>query len=453
MLTHYYSWDDIAFMDTSDELFRGGIWQKATVVPKPENIPDEDAEDEAEADGDRLETLADTLKAKDIRTMSMPVQPSSDNVIKPRGGKRESVHPLAEMGTAVSSGLDRTTRAEPPRMMRSTSFAAAADPMVTVNHADGDYTKDSALPGKSDEASAILRDLSSKSAAASPSESLQGSPPNELATTASSISGSPHVSPNISRESLGAGHARQKSDGSSARSAVQSSYPASPASGTFGSKAPSVNEDAKSTKSFGSAARSLTAADRKQALASVNAAAVAAQKWGWGVINRNKQKEAEASNREKTLNTPMGRGRPLPPPGTPLPPPERSLASSVPFALPKRKPVPPPLLPKRSEVSNDLHSTVSVQSPPKPPLPERRKRQSSFQGHDEHEDEVLVVEAPLESPISPVPLEHQDDFFGHGEEAESSMGAWESSIPDEEPEASGSVTSEANEKETPVREH
>ena len=109
----------------------------------------------------------------------------------------------------------------------------------------------------------------------------------------------------------------------------------------------------------------------------------------------------------------MGRGRPLPPPGMPLPPPERPKTNS--FLVPKRKAVPPPLLPKRPDAKGP-NEFPSAKSSPKPPLPDRRKRQSPSQPVDEEENEVLVVEAPTESaPTSPAPDEHHDDFFGHGE--------------------------------------
>ena len=435
-----YSWDDVPWVDTSGESFRGGIWKKETVVAKPEDIPEEDAEDEAEAGGEGTDTSIDIVKNKEARTMSTPALPSSGNGVKARTGKKGSINSLSEIGNGSSSGLDRPSRAEAPRVMRSTSFATVADPMVSTSHADGDYVRRDSDPlRKRDEASTILKDLSSKSAVASPSGSPYGSPPNEPSITSSSKDGSFAISPEASRESLHANDARPRSAASSLQSPSQTSFPQSPSSSTLDTEAQSVKQDTKSIKGFGSAARSLTATDRKQALASINAATAAAQKWGWGVINRNKQKEAEATSKAKTLASPMGRGHPLPPPGIPLPPPERSIASSLPFTIPKRKPVPPPLLPKRPDPSAHGNGE-DIQSSPRPALPERRNRQSSFKGQDDQADEVLVVEAPQEStPTSPAPDEHRDDFFGHGEE-ETSMGAWESSLlpePDTEPAQAG----------------
>jgi hypothetical protein len=415
MLTKCCSWDDVAFLDTSNETFRGGIWKKEAVVANIVNIPDEDAEDEAEAGGEGTENSIEALKTKEMRAMSTPALVSSGDGVKHRAAKKGSIKSLADIG--LSSAFEKPVRPDPPRAMRSTSFAAAADPMLTANHADGDYVKSDHDPlRKHDEASAILKDLSSKSISASPSESPQGSPPHESPMSSVPNNHSTAISANASRESLDATHTPHRSSIASIQSLNQNSGSGTPTSANFDSQTPSLNEEPKHPKTFASTARSLTNTDRKQALAAVNAATAAAQKWGWGVLNRNKQKEAEAANRERVLETPMGRGRPLPPPGTPLPPPERSPMKTNPFTVPKRRPVPPPLLPKRPDPSiNGQGGDVSHPSP-KPALPERRNRQSSFQGDDEHRDEVLIVEAPIEStPTSPAVDEHHDDFFGHGE--------------------------------------
>lgn len=415
MLTKAYSWDDVAFLDTSKEPFRGGIWKKEAAVAKPEHIPDEDAEDEAEAGEERTENPIEALKTKETRIMSTPALVSSENGVKARAAKKGSIKSLGDIG--LSSSFEKPARPDPPRAIRSTSFAAAANPMVTANHADGDYGRGDHDPARRrDEVSAILKDLSSKSMTASPSESPQGSPPREISISLPSTDHSTGISAKTSSESLHATQTLQRSSLSSTQSLNQSSGPGTPTSANFDSQPTSLAEEPKKPKTLASAARSLTSTDRKQALAAVNAATAAAQKWGWGVLNRNKQKETEAANRERALETPMGRGRPLPPPGIPLPPPERSPMKTNPFAVPKRRPVPPPMLPKRPDTNVNGQDSDSGRPSPKPPLPERRNRQSSFQGDDEHGDEVLVVEAPVESaPTSPAVDEHHDDFFGHGE--------------------------------------
>jgi hypothetical protein len=448
MLTKSSSWDDVAFLDTSKEPFRGGIWKKEAVVAKPVNIPDEDAEDEAEAGGEGTENSLEALKIKETRTMSTPTLAPLQNVVKPRGAKKGSIKSLADIG--LSSGFEKPIRPDPPRAIRSTSFAAAVDPMVTADHADGDYVRSDQDPlRKRDEASVILKDLSSKSVTASPSGSPQGSPRHESSISLASNDHSTGISANASSESLHANPMPQRSSIASIQSLNQSSGPGTPTSANFDSQPPSQNEEPKHPRTLASAARSLTSTDRKQALASINAATAAAQKWGWGVLNRNKQKEAEAANRERAPETPMGRGRPLPPPGIPLPPPERSPMKTNPFAVPKRRPVPPPQLPKRPDTTiNEPSNDISYQSP-KPALPERRNRQSSFQGDDEHRDEVLVVEAPVESaPTSPAVDEHHDDFFGHGE-PESHSGVTED-LADHEVERAPALSTEGATNENQV---
>lgn len=446
MLTKSSSWDDVAFLDTSKETFRGGIWKKEAVVAKPVNIPDEDAEDEAEADGEGTENSLEALKIKETRTMSTPALVSSQNVVKPRAAKKSTIKSLADIG--LSSGFEKPIRPDPSRAIRSTSFAAVVDPMVTADHADGDYVRSDQDPlRKHDEASVILKDLSSKSV--SPSGSPQGSPRHGSSISLASNDHSTGISANASSESLHANPMPQRSSIASIQSLNQGSGPGTPTSANFDSKPPSLNEEPKHPKTLASAARSLTNTDRKQALASINAATAAAQKWGWGVLNRNKQKEAEAANRERAPETPMGGGRPLPPPGIPLPPPERSPMTTNPFAVPKRRPLPPPQLPKRPDTTiNEQSSDISHLSP-KPALPERRNRQSSFQGNDEHKDEVLVVEAPVESaPTSPVVDEHHDDFFGHGE-PESHSGVTED-LADQEVERAPVLSTESATNENQV---
>lgn len=101
----------------------------------------------------------------------------------------------------------------------------------------------------------------------------------------------------------------------------------------------------------------------------------------------------EISRPAGTPDEPIGRGHPLPPPGTPLPRPDKFGIKSNP--IPRRKPVPPPL-PGRSK--GDAKRPV-----PKPPLP-KRKPPARPEGDESSPDELLVVEAPYDStPNSPAP--------------------------------------------------
>jgi hypothetical protein len=428
-------WDDVPFFDTRPQKYRGGIWKREAQDTTTEIPDDEEPEDVAEADSSGTPTPA--MLAKDERVMSMPVLGDNNGIGTAKAAKK-SLASLNDMwGKKKSEPVDRPD-ASTPRLLRSTSFANAADPTITTNHADAN------TPARGSEASThresvatILKDISARSSSSnqSGSDSPAGSPPAESAMamamamkgrSSSNASGASDDGDQVSRLSR-----RSSSLPHTPKNASRTSLPPSDTpEAKDGSRPPTAEAEKEPPKKFSFSAKSLTSGDRKQALASVNAAAAAAQKWGWGVLARNKQREAqaaaakaaeEASNGASSVREPMGRGRPLPPPGIPLPPPERPKTGS--FLASKRKPVPPPMLPKRPETEG---SSTPAKSSPKPPLPERRKRQSSMHHHHpDDENEVLVVEAPIESaPSSPVDHdepqyydgEDRDDFFGHGEE-------------------------------------
>lgn len=153
-------------------------------------------------------------------------------------------------------------------------------------------------------------------------------------------------------------------------------------------------------------------------LAAVSNAALQAKQWGLNAFQRSRDKSDQNhssvedhsiyrphfNNHGVDLTQPMGRGRPLPPPGTPLPPPERlPRKSSNSISMPKRKNLPPPLLPERrvperhAEERPDTHAKRAV---PAPPLPKRRVLDG--ERDNPAEENVFVVEAPLDSePTSP----------------------------------------------------
>jgi hypothetical protein len=404
-------WDDIPFLDTSGELFRGGVWKRDIKPAQPVEIEEEMPEDEAEAGESHADASMDLLKTGDGRTMSeshLPLSPGAG--LKSRAGK--STMTPDDLGHASTSALDKAHRPEPPRVLRSSSFASAADPMVSPNHADADGSKRLSDPAKrKDAAQAMLKELSSKSIAASPAESPAGSPPDEAATAAA-LKAMSKPSSKDSDESLSTLSRRQASEASSIQTNSQSSILTSPTPGSADSKTPSLNEEPTRTSTLGSIRSLASPAEKRQGI-NLSSATAAAKNWGWGVLARNQQREKEAMAHHSKLGTPdlpMGRGRPLPPPGTPLPHPERSLLSALPLS--KRKAIPQPTPPDR------VNSAASWKSTPKPPHAERRKRQSSAQ-HDDQPDEVLVVEAPVDSdPGTPVADEHHDEFFGHSEDAD-----------------------------------
>ena len=418
-------WDDVPFFDTRHQKYRGGIWKRDTEATTTE-IPDEEPEDAAEADSSGPPTPAELLK--DEKMMSMPSLADTNNLGKANAAKRSMASLNDIWGKRKAEPVERPDTST-PRLLRSTSFANAADPTITANHADANtptrHSGGSALNQES--VATMLKDISARTGSSNPSnsDSPAGTPPAESAMatamrgrTSSNTSG---LSEDGERDR--GGRRRSSSPTRTLTEASQGSLQSSDMASDLSSSRPvSAQGEKRPPNNFASAAKSLTSGDRKQALASVNAAAAAAQKWGWGVLARNKQREAQvaatkaaegSANGSSSPREPMGRGRPLPPPGMPLPPPEKLKTNS--FLAPKRRPVPPPMLPKRPDAAGQEESG-SARPSPKPPLPDRRKRQSTNQTLDEDECEVLVVEAPLDSaPTSPLREEHHDEFFGHGE--------------------------------------
>lgn len=414
-------WDDIPFLDTSGEKFRGGVWKREKVdtsVEIKDDVPQDHAE--AAAADDSTEGI-EAMKVVD-RNFSMPALSGNDKVSrKPIDSK--SVVSLPTTDVTQTEG-DKTPPARPPRALRAMSFANAADPAVTANNVDsGSARAEADGTPKRDSAREILKDLSARSG--SPSEFPEGSPPVESAMVGAMKARSDSVA---SKASVG-------SKPPSARTSMTdlkrspSLQPQSSQSGTPSRpKQSSISEDQKPGKGLGQPARSLTSADKKQALATATAAA---QKWsslGWGVLARNKQKEGQTFDQPPLTPTsngkpsePMGRGQPFPPPGQPLPGPRKqnTIIPNIPFMVPRK-----PVLPKRPDppAISDSTSTSKSTSPKPPPLPDRRRRKSTMNRADSgsHGDDLLVIEAPtVSAPNSPEAERfnnaNQDDFFGHGE--------------------------------------
>ena len=407
-------WDDTPFTLTSEERFRGGIWQQEATSETTTEIRSEDPEDEADATVDPTHSTNSMLPLDD-RSMSTPALNESGSM-RARGSKR-STPPLAET-FATTTSSEKAPTADTPRLMRSSSFATVTDPQLSANTVQALNS-----PHKNDNASSVLKDLSARSSPGTPYESPAGTPTREASLAAAMQGRSIGLPTQGSSESLRGAHARQSS-GSTFSLGTPEDDLERPASSDSTGISESLQSDLPARKKgFLSAAKAMnTAEGKQQAIASISAASVAAQKWGWGVLQKKRQREAQEVQNAQLLasaptpepsSAPMGRGRPLPPPGIPLPPPERS-NTLLNFNVAKRKPVPPPLLPKRPEAGNGNGLAKS----PKPPLPERRRRQSAMLSEeDPGDEEILIVEAPTESaPASPV--EERDETLSSHETAD-----------------------------------
>ena len=121
----------------------------------------------------------------------------------------------------------------------------------------------------------------------------------------------------------------------------------------------------------------------------------------------------------------MGRGRPLPPPGTPLPPPERP-SKFVPIAVPKRKPVNPLSWTQQQRDSGHESKEILTQVPASP-ASLRSVRSGDKPSDDNTSDSLLVVAAPAgdsepTTPSSEQELPHQPPWAENPEERDMTQG-------------------------------
>jgi len=436
-------WEDLPFTLTEHQQFRGGIWKKDAQFPQSTEIKDEEAQDVAEAASPGLNNPK--LVGLDERSMSTPVLVDSSNPLS--AAARKSATSLRDVARSRdgSKTPDRSVRQQAPRILRAPSFASTVNPTLSPDHAPAESAPmDTQATSKRD---SMLKDISARSLGTSPETDwedphfLDGDR-NRANSTASIISSS---SGKISRR-----------DTAESESTLIGSVVSGNTDESHDSKHTFVNGEGKT--GIAAAAKNFATSDRQDKIASINAAREAAQKWGWGVLARKPKHEAGAGtsidhdNRHDT-SQPMGRGQPLPPPGTPLPGPAKP---SI-FALPKKRPVPPPPTPPREgsytqsstprsvsppkappplphRASSSQVTTPNSEMPPKvpPPLPSRKRRESHIQDTEGQDDELLVVAAPHDSvPTSPAPTEdeHHDEFFGHGEDGPGTQ----LEVPKEEP--------------------
>lgn len=130
-------WDDSPFMDTTHQRYRGGIWAKSTdtTTQLHTDVPNEVIEDEAEVGSTAIDlTPIPSPKGTDDRSMSLPsvADPLEPGLQKRKGAAKPTATPAEGKGDA---NLADTTK-KAPKLIRTRSFASAADPLVSMNHAN-----------------------------------------------------------------------------------------------------------------------------------------------------------------------------------------------------------------------------------------------------------------------------------------------------------------------------
>lgn len=419
-------WDDSPFTDTVSQPYRGGIWAKPTdsQIPTHTNVPDDIIEDDAEADAIAL-APASSPKLNEDRTMSLPVLSDiADQAPIQRKAMTSSQTLPDNADSAAFSGIQKKQQSEPPKAIKSRSFASAADPLLSMDNANIESRQSVILESgkknrKYSDATSAMMAISQRSPPTSPSEtpvgSLQEQPTlwegrvahKSKSNSISSISSKP--SSILEKAATPSGH-KTSTEASSIHTRAGTNSSLRSHDTTRHSK----HETTPSIASMGADNRStVPPAEKKYSPASLVAATAAAKKWGWSVITRNTDSAGQLEHctnpdRAGTPERPIGRGQPLPPPGQPLPFPERKSQ----FSLPKRKPIPAPLqqpnpqnekapvLPQRRQDETKSRNGNA----PTPPLPKRRGQETESRGdRDGDREGMLVVEAPVASePGSPL---------------------------------------------------
>ena len=393
-------WDDSPFLSTIGQDFRGGIWvddRREADPPPSTEVPDEMPEDEAETKAPIPSSPNLPPIIIDDRSASTPalVEPSRAGFFSRRGHKVS--HSLTENETGASSGVQK--HPEPPRAIRSQSFAIASSPTISADLSNIDAEKMDSKSKPTDAAS-FMTEISNRSQPSSPAvEGHAGSviskPTSLIGRNKSGSVSSASSTHQKSSDELGTSQATITKPGTLGGR----STPPSP----IGTSSRTNTQDSASSQQtrLRSLAKTLAPSEIRQQ--NIMSAANAAKNWGWNTLSR-KSKTNGASNAERTGTPehPIGRGRPLPPPGQPLPPPDKKGMMNS-FGIPKRKSLPPPLLPDRPAAD------TKILGAPTTPNSRRNSHLPSTDGSTG--TGLLVVEAPLDSEPSS-PITDEDDGYG-----------------------------------------
>ena len=406
VLPHY---DDIPFTDTIHQHFRGGIWKEVTSSRRP---PYQDKTAPIQSEDVTFQSKdsppSPALLSCDEHSLSMPALvdlPSSPGLSSGLTREASKLYSHAEIDVAsdtakkppTSPGLSHVftrgqKKPEMPKAIRTLSSASSgtATPILCTDNANTEVSAVESKAGdnKPTAASAMIA-VSSKSQPTSPTTTPFGTPPYPPGSLGGDDVGE-------LEESSPAFHAtlNENAQETFTRTHDLPRLPSPHRTGSTGSTSNAFGSEKFASKPSRSTQQPPNASEKGKTLAAIGATAVAARKWGWNVLSRssNEQKSGGAkssTDRAGLTAQPMGRGRPIP--------------FSNPATMPKRKQLPPPLLPERSRQG-------SAGGIVRPPLPQRHGQ--NHHDNTDDSDGMLVVEAPpaseLESPSST-----QNEFVFH----------------------------------------
>lgn len=445
-------WDDIPFFKTEHKEWRGGIFEgDDAVVSDYKNSEDVVAQtgdvDALERMEEKPELLAEVRSLEKTTTStSLPEKlekpdkserpEKPDKPDKPDKPEREpgamsmifgKKSRTADASPASSSISLETSKLPGASGLRSPQIISSPrEPVVGTDSTNADVFHPSTSPP--DYATSFVAALHSRSHGGSPATAPHdasglGDHPPSLSLTSETGGEGEKPAEDDSAPSTPSLWARRNTT-SSAEGEPTGDVPDSPVSTKSTSKYSTASlgrnfwlrrENSTASTATGSTSSELPNLGQKtnNTLAAVSNAALQARQWGWNAIQRQKEarknSSSEAPSQPVDLTQPMGRGQPLPPPGTPLPMPTNGTTKIAPREIPKRKDLPP----KQGSGSSSTVDSGEEQASA-PAAPPRRRRGASHDGPPDEVDEppgMLVIAAPDDSqPGTPAAVDDDDEL-------------------------------------------
>ncbi|KAI0008622.1 hypothetical protein F4779DRAFT_424984 [Xylariaceae sp. FL0662B] len=406
-------WDDLPFFNTEHKRWRGGIFEGDDAI---ERSPDHESIAAQLGHIDEVTQIEETDSAssseprpfeKSHNVPAVETNHSAGFWSRKLNPRRTSQFDVSQNSFASTSALDarspQSSTTEIPRPIRSGSFSASS-PIVSTDPTHAETFKPSTPPDRDDAASAMAS-ISARSKSSSPGHTPVGSPsrPSSIAQAGGlSSSSSSEAIPEVRvDESTPTAQGRRHTTSSTESFGNDTASPSSPTPSTKNSINSGTSSAGKGffsrKETSSSVSTNGTPENKRNTFTAVSNAAATAKRWGLNAIQRQGEKNPNGrklSEPHVDLNQPMGRGQPLPPPGTPLPGPG---GKTMPILVPKRKPVAPPPRPTTRQSSTSVNEIKIERRPvPPPPLP-RRRRVSQIHSHEGSEENVLIIEAPTYS--------------------------------------------------------
>ncbi|EEQ35255.1 hypothetical protein McanMca71_004870 [Microsporum canis] len=386
-------WDDIPFLDTEEQHFRGGIWEETR---------------KAEPAAADIDTDKDSDKKSEKTSEKSPEKPPETLENEEPAGTG-TPEPLKEQNTTDEQETPTVATDAPPQETLYQAFANSLSEKEESEMLETQETdfRPSSLPDIPEKAAhSAAKHRSTRSLSFSPATSGSSIFSVAVSTPQQDDTKESHIptpeSSNLAAPPLSRSHSDHGTD------------PASTSDSRASRSNSLLAESIKSSKSASASPNPAPGSfEPRQAMLSIGSAAAAAKKWGLSVLTRHDQGPRPG----EVPDHPVGRGRPLPPPGTPLPSPGRFPFGSI--TMPKRKPVAPSVVPERPPLSPEPSRPASKTQTP--------KRHDTSVDNDPKSQELLVIKAPVGSePSSPSKENH--DFGGMVDESDDVPDAWSNEV-------------------------